>query len=201
MEKIRTKDFQNLVGRAGRAGMHTEGTIIFSDPKLFDERNEDKHKQRWTDANDLLNPSNSEVTESSLLKVLSSFTSNYKNYILDTNVASLLQEALKDRTKVLELLTSAAEAHKRFKFTPESLHSQLHSKLELLEALESYLMSHRGGESFATFLVATEELAKETLAYSLADVEHKQHLVDLFKYIAQHIQNRRCASHPRVGSH
>ncbi|WP_211256243.1 hypothetical protein [Edaphobacter aggregans] len=76
MEKIRTKDFQNLVGRAGRAGMHTEGTIIFSDPKLFDEREKDKHKQRWTDATDLLNPSNSEATESSLLKVLSSFTNN-----------------------------------------------------------------------------------------------------------------------------
>jgi POLQ-like helicase len=190
MEKIRTKDFQNLVGRAGRAGMHTEGTIIFSDPKLYDERNEDKHKQRWTDANDLLNPSNSEATESSLLKVLSAFSNIYNNVTLTTNVASFLQDALHNRKAVLDILTAAAEQHKRHKFTTDSLHSQLLYKLELLEALESYLMSNRGAEPFATFLVATEELAKETLAYLLADDEHKQHLVDLFRHLAQHIENR-----------
>jgi len=30
---IKVRDFQNLSGRAGRAGMHTEGTILFSDPQ------------------------------------------------------------------------------------------------------------------------------------------------------------------------
>jgi POLQ-like helicase len=188
-EKIRTKDFHNLVGRAGRAGMHTEGTIIFSDPKLYDERENDKHKQRWTEANDLLNFANAEATESSLLKVLSSFTSNYKNFILSADVVVLLEQALKDRQKVLAWLKHAADTNQKMKFTAESLHNQLRAKLELLEALESYLMSHRGSEPFAIFLVATEELAKETLAYSLADTEQKQHLVDLFEHVARHVEN------------
>ncbi len=37
-EKIRTRDFHNLIGRAGRAGMYTEGTVIFSNPDIFDKR-------------------------------------------------------------------------------------------------------------------------------------------------------------------
>ena len=187
-EKIRTKDFHNLLGRAGRAGMHTEGTIIFSDPKLYDGR--ESNKQRWTEANELLNFSNAEATESSLLKVLLSFTSNYKNYILSADVVTLLEEALKDRQGVLARLARAAETHQSMKFTVESLHGQLRAKLELLEALESYLMSHRGTEPFVDFLAATEQLAQQTLACSLADAGQKQHLVDLFALVARHVEGR-----------
>ena len=37
-EKIKVRDFQNLIGRAGRSGMHTEGLVIFSDPTVYDKR-------------------------------------------------------------------------------------------------------------------------------------------------------------------
>ena len=30
-EQIKVRDFHNLIGRAGRAGMHTEGSILFAD--------------------------------------------------------------------------------------------------------------------------------------------------------------------------
>ncbi len=34
-ERISVRDFQNLIGRVGRSGMHTEGSIIFADPDTY----------------------------------------------------------------------------------------------------------------------------------------------------------------------
>lgn len=36
-DSISVKDFQNLIGRAGRAGMYTEGSIIFAKGNIFFE--------------------------------------------------------------------------------------------------------------------------------------------------------------------
>ena len=49
-EKILVRDFHNLMGRAGRAGMHTEGSVIFSTPTVFDQRNTYGHRWRWQEA-------------------------------------------------------------------------------------------------------------------------------------------------------
>jgi DEAD/DEAH box helicase len=37
-DRMLVRDFHNLIGRAGRAGKHTEGSIIFADTKVFDKR-------------------------------------------------------------------------------------------------------------------------------------------------------------------
>jgi Lhr-like helicase len=37
-ERILVRDFHNLIGRAGRAGMHTEGSVIFADTRVFDKK-------------------------------------------------------------------------------------------------------------------------------------------------------------------
>jgi superfamily II helicase len=67
-ERIKTRDFQNLIGRAGRAGMHTEGLVLFADPRVIDRR----QAERWRlqAAVGLLQPQNSEETSSSLLELL-----------------------------------------------------------------------------------------------------------------------------------
>ena len=35
-DQILVRDFHNLMGRAGRAGMHTKGSVIFSTPSIYD---------------------------------------------------------------------------------------------------------------------------------------------------------------------
>ena len=71
-EQISVRDFQNLVGRSGRSGMHTEGSILFADPDVYDKR---KH---WGDVKNLLDPSKSEECESKLLTLLILCTTNIK---------------------------------------------------------------------------------------------------------------------------
>ena len=38
--KLSVRNFQNLIGRAGRSGVYTEGNIIVTESKLYDERME-----------------------------------------------------------------------------------------------------------------------------------------------------------------
>lgn len=69
-ERILVRDFHNLMGRAGRAGMHTEGSIIFSTPTVYDQKNDFRQRWRWEEAKELLDSENSEPSWSSILGIL-----------------------------------------------------------------------------------------------------------------------------------
>ncbi len=59
-ERITVRDFHNLIGRAGRSGQHTEGTVLFADSDAYDKRKTPTGKRKWTLYKELLNPANSE---------------------------------------------------------------------------------------------------------------------------------------------
>lgn len=71
-DKIKTRDFHNLMGRAGRAGKYTEGTVIFSDQRIYDLKNNWYENWRWRETKALLNPNNSESCRSHILTLLES---------------------------------------------------------------------------------------------------------------------------------
>ena len=66
-EKIKIRDFHNLAGRTGRSGMHTEGTVLFADPDIYDRRN--SYSERWKQIKELLDPDKSEPCASTLLSI------------------------------------------------------------------------------------------------------------------------------------
>ena len=66
-DQILVRDFHNLIGRAGRAGMHTEGSVIFSSPSIFDQRLQFRGRWTWNGAIELLDARNSEPSRSSIL--------------------------------------------------------------------------------------------------------------------------------------
>lgn len=70
MERIKVRDFHNLIGRAGRAGMHTEGSILFADPIVYDKRRNRKDGWRWDIVKELLDPTKSEECASSLFQLI-----------------------------------------------------------------------------------------------------------------------------------
>jgi len=67
-EKIKTRDFHNLMGRAGRAGKYTEGTVIFADPDIY--KSQSRGDSKWTDVSILLESNNSEPSLSRLNTLL-----------------------------------------------------------------------------------------------------------------------------------
>lgn len=66
-EKIKVRDFHNLIGRAGRAGLYTEGTILFSETFVYSRRNISKGKWRWRGYLEMLDSSNAESCLSQFL--------------------------------------------------------------------------------------------------------------------------------------
>ena len=190
-DAIKARDFNNLMGRAGRAGMHGEGTVIFTDPDLYDGRNEVKTGGRfkWRSVQDMLAPENSEPTGSSLLEVFKPLENDARNDFITNpprfEVVSLL---VRDRSKLFAQMSNLSANLKARKFSPKSLKQQLTRKLKILEAVESFLMAYREDVSSEAFFEKAQALAKETLAYSLGDGEEREWLTDIFDGVARRVE-------------
>lgn len=185
-ERIKTRDFQNLMGRAGRAGMHTEGLVLFADPKVIDNRQ--REQWRLNAAVGMLKPENSEDTSSSLLELLTPISSPDGKYVLPVPTSELLQTYFKRGEELLAWASEMGAAHQRLGFEQRSLIKEISDRQKLLAALESYLMANRGSESFEAFLPRVRVLATSTLAHSLADEANKASLVQLFELSATYIE-------------
>ena len=72
-EKIKVRDFHNLMGRAGRAGMHTEGSVIFSAPSIYDQRGNMDERWRWDATKSLLYRTRAEPSRSSILDLFDEY--------------------------------------------------------------------------------------------------------------------------------
>jgi len=98
-ERIKARDFQNLIGRAGRAGMHIEGTVIFADPKIYDEKSSWKEKWRWEEARLLLDPSNSEPCISNLISLFAPLLSDDKETLVNMEALDFAKAYVKPELK------------------------------------------------------------------------------------------------------
>lgn len=109
VNRIKTRDFHNLMGRAGRAGIYTEGTIIFSNHSIYDNRG-----WRWNETKQLLDPDRSEKCKSYILTLFEAkpededsvpdWEQNRKNILSEIN--SFLLDAFSDLSDVDEIKTS-----------------------------------------------------------------------------------------------
>lgn len=79
-DAIKVRDFQNLIGRAGRAGKYTEGTIILTEPNIY-KSSKNKWKKQNYEA--LLNPINTEGCQSNILNIIQFNSVNPTNYRLE----------------------------------------------------------------------------------------------------------------------
>lgn len=186
-EAIRARDFHNLMGRAGRAGMHGEGTVLFTDHRLYDERSEEP--ERWGSALNLLRPESSEPTGSTLLALLEPMRSDFGARLIESptpvQIATLLVD---DRREIYRRIHNLPEATIRRGFSTDGLRRQLDVKKETVEAIESFLMTYRGEVESDVFIATSRALARETLAFSLANAEQRKLLEDVFERVARRIE-------------
>lgn len=181
-ERIKVRDFQNLMGRAGRAGMHTEGLVIFADSTIYDSRIADSWK--FDSAKELLDSNQSEPTMSSLLSILDP----------PTGLAAIKPDVLvdllsNDSTALREVVDTIIANNPRARIDAKQLTGQFIEKRSLVSAIESYLMAQRSDSAYDDFIQHIEILVSQTLAYSLADDDNKTLLLELFHAIAQRIED------------
>jgi POLQ-like helicase len=185
-DQIKTRDFQNLIGRAGRAGMHTEGLVIFADPRVLDKRRTESW--RFNAAVNLLDAGQSENTTSTLLTILGPISSPDGKSSLPIALADIPRLLLSDVNSWPEWAAGVARRFGGQGFKAKDVLGELKYRRRLLSTLESYLMANRGSDDFNTFRARVRVLASSTLAYRLAADEQREVLVNLFELVADHVQ-------------
>ena len=175
-QKISIRDFQNLIGRAGRSGYHTEGSIIFADPKLYDNRFTKYGAERWNESIQLLNFGNAEDCLSSLKELIEPF--NYpgaENYLM-----LFLEDPYGERERAIDW----ARAGDRDR---DLLLAEINKKIEIIESVESYFLASLKDNPSNLDGNQASNLAKQTLAYHLATESEKETLILAFRKLSERV--------------
>lgn len=187
MERIKVRDFHNLIGRAGRAGMHTEGSILFADPTIYDKRMAVNDKWRWDQVKELLEPRNSEPCISNLLSIFDPIKSDDEKYTITMEDLDFAKAYIDDPDEVAKLAAEIAAQHGDKKFSRDAVERQVAWRISLICAVESFLLSHWDESEDGLSEADVTRLAEGTLAFYLADDQKKEHIRELFQLLAGNI--------------
>ena len=194
LERIKVRDFHNLIGRAGRAGMHTEGSILFADPIVYDKRRNQKGGWRWDIVKELLDPTKSEECASSLFKLIPLVIRNDRNKSIDKmnhtlkeDILSFAKAHIAGWDSLNEIIGKIAKQHGGNGFTVDAVRPQFESFSLTLASIEGFLLSNWDAVDNGLTEVDIASLAEQTLAYFLADDEKREQIQELFKILAENI--------------
>jgi hypothetical protein len=185
-ERIKVRDFHNLIGRAGRSGMHTEGSILFADPNVYDKKNNRRESWRWRQVKELLDPANSEPCISNLLSIFEPIKSDDENFSINMDPLAFATAYINAPDEITQLASEIAEQHGDKGFTLSGTERQVAWRINLICAVESFLLAHWGEERELSDNEAVQ-LAEKTLAYHLADEQQREQIRDLFKLLTDNM--------------
>ena len=196
-DRIKVRDFHNLIGRAGRSGMHTEGSILFVDPEVYENRKNSREKWRWEQIKDLLNPNNSEPCISNLLSIFDPIKSDDGKYHIDIKALDFAKAYIYGSDDIHNLADEIVQKYHDKNFSHNGVTQQISWKINLICSLENFLLSFESNEEKLTEANAIV-LAEGTLAFYLADEEKKEQLRLLFKILADNIITNMKDSESRI---
>ena len=188
MKRISVRDFHNLIGRAGRAGMHTEGSILFADPLIYDKRKAFKHKWRWNQVKELLEPRNSEPCISNLLSIFEPIKSDDEKHAFSMEALDFTRAYINDPDDVVKIAAEIVPQNGNIGFSREGVERQVAWRIGLIGSVESFLLSHWDETEDGLSEADETRLAEGTLAFFLADEQKKEHIREFFKILAENIQ-------------
>lgn len=191
-DSISVRDFQNLIGRAGRAGMYTEGSIIFANNLLYDSRRKPKEQWRWERAKELINQNNFESCNSTIFKIFEPITNglSYKNELkIRMNPLDFANAYINNE---IEKLINAIMKHETIiknkqdiGFKREEVEFQCNEKIYIIKNIESFILAQIDFQD--DFDEDIQNLAKSTLAYFLGNSVQKEQIIELFKLLGKNI--------------
>lgn len=192
--RFKVRDFHNLIGRVGRSGMHTEGSIIFADPEILKNYTLSNNDKKWRQIKTLLNPDNSESVSSSLLNVFKPFTADKDYGTVEVNIPYFVQKNYENSKLVDEELQSFSSDNEEFSF--HGLRKQMSQRFDIVSSVESFLMAN-WQDSFDEDESEVDKLTKETLAHFLTteasgqkNDDIAQEIIKLFRVVARNISEK-----------
>lgn len=189
-ERIKVRDFHNLIGRAGRAGMHTEGSILFADPVVYDKRKALNDKWRWEQMKELLDPRNSEPCISNLLSIFEPIKSDDDKYTITMKALDFAKAYINNPDEIVRLADKIAKQHSDKGFTRDGVERQVTWRISLITSIESFLLTHWNESEEGLAESNVIKLAEGTLAFFLADDSKREHIRELFKLLVENISTK-----------
>tara|TARA_R110002012_G_scaffold252930_1_gene431884 strand:- start:105 stop:3221 length:3117 start_codon:yes stop_codon:yes gene_type:complete len=183
-EKIKVRDFHNLMGRAGRAGMHTEGSVIFSAPAIYDQRDNKDESWRWDAAKNLLDPTRAEPSRSSILDLFDEYVQTRRHKL--TFQLGWLDLAFATHA---DIDAAVASIKRRFDWVNvDTFKTFVTDRARAIQSIAAYLAAYvdftsdQAGERI-------DELTRNTLAWHLADEDTRGNLLEVFRMTAMAIES------------
>lgn len=183
-ERIKVRDFHNLMGRAGRAGMHTEGSVIFAAPGIYDGRN-GAGNWRWRAAKELLDPARTEPSLSSILDLFSNYRQEHPVEFGLKFQVGWLDLAFATRADIEAIVTDVVG---RFpKVEAAQFREFVAGRARAVHNIAAYLAAYVDFESDQAS-ERIDELTRNTLAYHLADDEVRAKLLEVFRITGRAVE-------------
>jgi len=205
-EALTVRDFNNLIGRAGRAGMHTEGSILFADPNVYDLKTDRHEKWRWGLVKKLLDPSQAESCISSLAKLFPklefkndrSKSRDKKNHTINVEVLDFVRRYLQGQAAIDGLVQQIESNYSEFGFYYDDISEQCQFFAKSLASIEGFLLSNWDSGEEEMDVESVVSLAENTLAYFLGDESMREQLKRLFELLAKNIENKASTPERRI---
>jgi DEAD/DEAH box helicase len=195
-DRILVRDFHNLIGRAGRAGMYTEGSVIFADNSIFDEKGQRRGRWRWRGAKELLDSGNSEPSASSISAMFEPFAYGQReDQVVHINVGEIHQLLFSDDDAALARLAELVRTNNP-NVKPRDFIKFLQERVRIVHGIASFLLAHLNFEGDG-LLARAVELAKNTLAHFLADEAQRLQIENVFRNIATSLLARATSDEER----
>ena len=182
-EQIKVRDFHNLIGRTGRAGKHTEGSVILAEPHVY--LNKDWRFRKYVE---LLNVSNSEDCLSNILRIIQPFTF-YERRFKQTYQFSFEELLISKYSNhgIYEL--DKVELREVFKNQYKDGLVEFEKAIIILEnsltAIENYILD------FYSSLddLGIKEIIVQTFGYYLANKDERRKIIEIFTLIKEYLDS------------
>lgn len=190
---VKARDFQNLIGRTARTGIYTEGSIIVTNCKIYDQRysKNDYERNSWNDCVKLFDTKFIEPCGSSILTLVQDFHIDYRVTIKGEKFINVLIDHLGETNFLVEEAQKLERQYK--KELTKSKNNMIMYELLLRHDIISHL------ENFLCLILSTEtsddenkksavDICSNTLAYALATEKEKELLNKIFQKMEENIQ-------------
>lgn len=188
---MQIRSLQNLMGRTARSGMYTEGSVIVTDPQLFDNKNNRRNggNYKWKDCIKMFDSSAAEPCGSSILSLVQDIRIDYETRVIGAKVAQYIIDHYAETDcfgQCVSKLTAALhKAHPQK--SANSIVESMMARKSIVEAIENHLCFVFSIGEDADKQAVAADICKGTLAYFMANDNEKALLERIFDVITSKI--------------
>ena len=189
---MQIRSFQNLMGRTARSGMYTEGSVIVTDPRLFDNKNDRRNggNYRWRDCVRMFDSSAAEPCGSSILSLVQDIIIDYEISASGTWVAQYIIDHYNDPFCFEQCaIEISKDVHEEYpQKNTYNIEESMMTRKSIVEAIENHLCFVFSNDENADKETVGDDICKGTLAYFMADDNEKILLEKIFAAITLKIR-------------